>query len=195
LIDTGGDGPAVLLLHGLAGHAGEWAETAAALPEYRVVAFDARGREGDLSRAAHVAEAVSVIEALDLAPVVLVGQSLGGVTAFLTAAWHPDLVRGLVIVEAGPDVPEDVDAFVADVIARLPAWAAAKPGWPTFDLDVMARTLRAACERPWHAEWDTVACPRLVVTRDDIPGAGHDLHLDAPVAFAALLREFLVSVA
>jgi pimeloyl-ACP methyl ester carboxylesterase len=27
--DFGGGGPAVLLLHGLAGHAGEWAETAA----------------------------------------------------------------------------------------------------------------------------------------------------------------------
>jgi pimeloyl-ACP methyl ester carboxylesterase len=195
LIDTGGDGPAVLLLHGLAGHAGEWARTAAALPGYRVVAYDARGRDGDLSREAHVAEAVSVIEALGLAPVVLVGQSLGGLTAFLTAAAHPELVRALVVVEAGPDAPEDPDAFVTGVIARLPAWAAAKENWPAIDLDAMDRTLRAACARSYRAEWDAVRCPRLVVTREDVPGAGHDLHLDRPAEWTAILRDFLAAAA
>ena len=32
-IDFGGDGPSVLLLHGLAGHVGEWGETAGWLTE------------------------------------------------------------------------------------------------------------------------------------------------------------------
>jgi pimeloyl-ACP methyl ester carboxylesterase len=42
--DFGGDGAAVLLLHGLAGHADEWTETASWLTKRcRVVAFDARG--------------------------------------------------------------------------------------------------------------------------------------------------------
>lgn len=42
--DFGGDGPAVLLLHGLAGHAEEWAQTASWLTaRWRVVALDAAG--------------------------------------------------------------------------------------------------------------------------------------------------------
>jgi pimeloyl-ACP methyl ester carboxylesterase len=198
ICDFGGNGPAVLFLHGLAGHAAEWAPTARALvPRYRAVAFDARGHGGsvprpvDVSPAAHVADTAFVIESLGLAPVVIVGQSLGGVTAFLTAAAHPELVRALVVVEAGPDAPSDPDAFVADVMGRLPAWAASKPEWPPFDPAVMARTLRAAAARAYYAEWDMVSCPRIVVTRDDIPGAGHDLHLDHPAEWQALLLGFL----
>jgi pimeloyl-ACP methyl ester carboxylesterase len=43
-IDFGGDGEPVLLLHGLAGYAGEWAQTAGWLTgRARVVALDARG--------------------------------------------------------------------------------------------------------------------------------------------------------
>ena len=78
--DFGGQGLAVLLLHGLAGHSKEWAETASWLAtRCRVVALDARGRghserfPPDLSREALVADAAFVIEALELAPVVVIG--------------------------------------------------------------------------------------------------------------------------
>jgi pimeloyl-ACP methyl ester carboxylesterase len=107
--DGGGTGPGLLLLHGLAGHAAEWAATAGRLRDaYRVVALDQRGhgaserRPGDVSRAACVADVIGVVEGLRLAPVVLVGQSLGGNTALLAAAERPDLVRALVLVDAGP---------------------------------------------------------------------------------------------
>lgn len=102
-VDFGGSGAPVMLLHGLAGHAGEWAESASWLTErHRVVALDARGHGNseripeDVSRIAHVADTVFVIKELGLGPVILVGQSLGGHTAFLTAAANPDLVRVLV---------------------------------------------------------------------------------------------------
>ncbi len=59
--DHGGDGPPLLLLHGLAGHCGEWEALAARFAAtHRVIAFDARGsgastrRPGDVTRAAHV---------------------------------------------------------------------------------------------------------------------------------------------
>src|SRR5579863_449772 len=92
-LDFGGRGPSVLLLHGLAGHAGEWAESARWMTaRNHVVAFDARGHGQsqrvpvDVSRAAHVADTVFVVEKLGLAPVTLIGQSLGGLTALLVAA-------------------------------------------------------------------------------------------------------------
>jgi pimeloyl-ACP methyl ester carboxylesterase len=102
-------GPSVLLLHGLAGHAGEWDAVAEWLSDrYRVVALDQRGhgaserRPADVSRAAYVADVVAVITELGLGEVILVGQSLGGQTAMLVAAAHPGLVRALVMIEAGP---------------------------------------------------------------------------------------------
>ena len=64
-----------------------------------MVAFDARGhghgerRPRDVSRRANVADAVAVIDALQLAPVVLVGQSLGGQTSLLVAAERPEGAR------------------------------------------------------------------------------------------------------
>ncbi|MEV8345534.1 alpha/beta fold hydrolase [Streptomyces niveus] len=85
----------VLLLHGLAGHTAEWDALAELLgPAYRLVGYDAQGGRSDrlpedVSRSAHVRDAVAVAEQLALARLVLIGQSLGGLTALLTAAAHP----------------------------------------------------------------------------------------------------------
>lgn len=104
--DTGGSGPAVVILHGLAGSAREFFPTAAALPEFRTVLMDLRGHggstrhPGDLSRGAYVADVVHVIEEALGHPVILVGQSMGAHTAMLVAAARPDLVVRLVLVEA-----------------------------------------------------------------------------------------------
>jgi pimeloyl-ACP methyl ester carboxylesterase len=119
--DYGGEGPAVVLLHGLAGNAREWDNTASWLTDgHRVVALDARGhgrserRPADVSRARHVEDVVFWINELALAPVQLLGQSLGGHTAFLTASGHPDVVQALVVAEstpaASPDAPGVVQA-------------------------------------------------------------------------------------
>jgi pimeloyl-ACP methyl ester carboxylesterase len=123
-LDFGGDGPSVLLLHGLAGHAGEWTDTAQWLTgRCRVVALDARGHGGserfpaDVSRAAHVADAVFAAERLGLGRLVVVGQSLGGQSALLVAAERPDLVRGLVVADASPAGGADMKAIEATVTA------------------------------------------------------------------------------
>ncbi|MFJ4185140.1 alpha/beta fold hydrolase [Kitasatospora sp. NPDC089509] len=125
--DWGGRGPAVVLLHGLAGHAGEWDVLAGALSDrYRVVAVDQRGHGGserrpeDVSRAAYVADVVAVLEQLDLGRAVLAGQSLGGHTAMLAAAAHPGRVCALALVEAGAGGP---DPAVADGVGQwLASW-------------------------------------------------------------------------
>ncbi|MFD0369469.1 alpha/beta fold hydrolase [Streptomyces sp. NPDC127114] len=84
----------LLLLHGLAGHAGEWDGIARRLRAdgHRVVALDQRGHGAserhpqNVSRAAYVADVLAVIAELGLSDVVLVGQSYGGHAALLTAA-------------------------------------------------------------------------------------------------------------
>ena len=108
--DYGGNGPIVMLLHGLCGYAGEWRETAAWLSAtHRVLVPEQRGhgrserKPADVSRRAYVEDAATWVELLASAPVALVGQSLGGHTGFLLASSRPDLVSRLVVAEASPD--------------------------------------------------------------------------------------------
>lgn len=98
-----GSGQALLLLHGLAGQAGEWDALARLLRAdgHRVVALDQRGHgaserhPADTSRAAYVADIVAVLDDPELGlgggpggrPPVLVGQSYGGHAALLAAAF------------------------------------------------------------------------------------------------------------
>jgi pimeloyl-ACP methyl ester carboxylesterase len=123
----------VLLLHGLAGHCGEWEHTAAALtPAYRVLALDQRGhgrseREPvDVSREAFMADVARVIVERGLGPVVLVGQSMGANTALLVAAEHPELVAALVVVEGSPDGPAPGEPS-PDTASRIREWLGS---WP-----------------------------------------------------------------
>jgi pimeloyl-ACP methyl ester carboxylesterase len=128
--DFGGDGPSALLLHGLAGHTDEWAQTASWLTaRCRVVALDARGHgrserfPADVSRDAVVADAVFVVEQLGLQPVVVVGQSVGGLTALSLAARRPELMRGLVLVDASPSGGgEGVEEAVSATARALREW-------------------------------------------------------------------------
>jgi pimeloyl-ACP methyl ester carboxylesterase len=132
--DFGGSGPPILLLHGLAGYAGEWERSAQLLIDhYRLFALDQRGHgdsercPDDVSRDAFLEDAAEAIRQIGLGPVTLIGQSMGANTAMLTAAEHPDLVRSLVIIEGSPDGPEspDHEPEIATQIRDLFA------AWPT----------------------------------------------------------------
>lgn len=135
--DYGGTGTPVMLLHGLAGHATEWNQTASWLTKnHRVMAPDLRGHGQsdrhpyDSSRTAHVEDVAAWIQHFSLGPVTLVGQSLGGHTAFLLAARHPHLVRKLVVAEADPGTPEKHQARSEDdeTVTRVKRWL---EDWPT----------------------------------------------------------------
>lgn len=120
--------PVVVLLHGLAGHAGEWELTAEALAgDVRIIAFDQRGhgrstrRPEDTAPEAFVTDVVAVINQLaGGGPVALVGQSMGAHIAMLVAAHHPDLVERLVMVEGG--VGGGGQDMVDRVAGSLSAW-------------------------------------------------------------------------
>ncbi|MEW2402369.1 alpha/beta hydrolase [Streptomyces sp. NPDC046862] len=166
-------GAPLLLLHGLAGHMGEWE---ALLPPllsdgHRIVAYDARGhgsstrKPKDMSRAAAVQDALTVIRALDLAPVTLIGQSLGGHTALLTAASHPALIHSLVLIEAGPGGPNPT------LPTEIAAWLD-KGEHPAFDgvdhvdrvdrATMLAAIVELATTAYWPA-WERVTCSTLLV--------------------------------
>ena len=97
----------MLALHGSFGRGAVFAALAERLQgAARVVALDQRGHGlaehgGPFSRDEFVADAAAVIDRLGSAPVVVLGHSLGGITAYQPAAQHPDLVRALIIEDIG----------------------------------------------------------------------------------------------
>ena len=109
-LDWGGDGPPLVMLHGLTGHAHTWDHTAAALGDrYRVIALDQRGH-GDSEWAppyggGRMAEdLLAFLDALQLGEVTLMGLSMGGLVAFIFAASHPERVRDLIVLDIGPEI-------------------------------------------------------------------------------------------
>src|SRR5215207_5231286 len=102
---VGGEGEPLLLLHGLAGSTGNWAELLPdLLQRYRVLAIDLPGHAGSgrLPRGASTADfaavAAAVLEAEALGPALVAGHSFGGLVALRLARSRPELVRGLLLV-------------------------------------------------------------------------------------------------
>ncbi|MBI2468820.1 MAG: alpha/beta hydrolase [Candidatus Rokubacteria bacterium] len=110
--DWGGRGAPLLALHGSSAHAHWWDPVARRLaPRFRVLALDWRGhgrsewpRPPAYRTEDFVADLVGVIERLGLDRVVVAGHSMGGHAALVFAAWHPDRLARLVIVDAKPMV-------------------------------------------------------------------------------------------
>jgi esterase len=128
MLDWGGDGPALLLLHGGALTAHTWDPVCQSLRDrYRCLALDQRGHgdsewspELDYSIDAYVRDLAGLVESLDLQQLVVVGQSLGAVNALTYSARHPDKVAGLVMIDAGPWVQREGAGRIADFVLADP---------------------------------------------------------------------------
>jgi pimeloyl-ACP methyl ester carboxylesterase len=121
-----GPGSGVVLLHGLAGHSGEWARVVSRMPAYDAIALDLRGHgrseryPSDVSPDAFCSDVIAVIGATGQKQVHLVGQSFGGHIAFLVASWQPKRVASLTVIEADPERPKP---GVEEQVARwLRSW-------------------------------------------------------------------------
>jgi len=104
---VGGEGPPVILVHGLGGLASNWRLVAPALAlERRVIIpeLPGHGASGRLDGATSLdpfADAVlAVVEAEGAAPAPWVGHSLGGLVALRAAVKRPDAVTGIVLAAA-----------------------------------------------------------------------------------------------
>lgn len=103
---TGGDKPPVVLLHGLMLNGSCWTPLARTLEEdYDVIMPDARGH-GSSSAPDHgyrydnlAADVMGLIDALGLAAPVLIGHSMGGMTAAVVVSRNSKRFRGLVLAD------------------------------------------------------------------------------------------------
>jgi pimeloyl-ACP methyl ester carboxylesterase len=99
----GGDGPPLVLVHGSGMSASTWAPLMPYLGAYRLIAFDLPGfglsdaldYRGRSLRSHAVAQLTSLLDALDLEHVPIVGTSLGGMWALCLALDAPDRVTAV----------------------------------------------------------------------------------------------------
>ena len=111
LVDWGGEGSPLLLLHGFGHGARLWdAFVPDLLSRYHVLALDNRGHglsdidpEFRYHNAAIARDVEAVADQLGLEDAVVVGHSQGGHAAIRLAGRHPGRVKKLVLAEVGPD--------------------------------------------------------------------------------------------
>ncbi|MDT7674145.1 MAG: hypothetical protein QOD82_2047 [Pseudonocardiales bacterium] len=206
----GGTGRSILLLHGLMGRASTWWQASRWLADHgRVVAVDARAHGDTTTPTAgpwpterFVADAVEVIEALELGPAVVIGHSMGGLHGWELAAARPDLVSALVVEDMAPDHRGRTAAPWVSWFEAMPAAyesiAAVRDafGWPRPSVgDYIAECVReapdgyrlltehamaAAIAGEWGERdfWDSVArvhCPTLLLEAEESPIASEQM--------------------
>jgi N-formylmaleamate deformylase len=122
---TGGDGPTLVLAHGMADSGLCWSRVAHALEaEYDIIMPDARshGRSsrsvGDYSFEMLASDLAGLIEVLSLERPVVGGHSMGAMTAVFLAASRPELVRAT-ILEDPPFWPVTARLTEDEVESRL----------------------------------------------------------------------------
>jgi pimeloyl-ACP methyl ester carboxylesterase len=103
-----GTGPALLLLHGMAGSSRTWRDVIPRLTDrFTVIAPDLMGHGqsekpvGDYSLGAFASGLRDLLEVLDIDRATIIGQSFGGGVAMQLAYQHPEQCERLVLVDSG----------------------------------------------------------------------------------------------
>jgi esterase len=186
-LDSGGDRPLIVALHALWMEAHTFEPFAAAMPEWRVVSLDQRGHglsdhASDYSRDALVGDIAALLDHLGARePVVLIGNSLGGMNAYFFAARCPERVRAMVLEEAPPEqrgqfsfmldwkgmypTSEALEQKIGERLAWSvkPSFRETAQGWMlAFDPEELVRMIKDLDGDHWK-EWLTTKCPALVV--------------------------------
>jgi pimeloyl-ACP methyl ester carboxylesterase len=156
------DGAVVLMLHGLTSSGASWRHVAPALgAHFRVIAPDARGhgrsewtREYSFELMAD--DVVGFCEQVGILGAIVVGHSMGALTAYALAARRPDLIRLLVLEEMPPPDP---------ATPPLPLPRQRQPGddhdWRAV---IAVRRWRNAPPREWWDMADRIPAETLVIS-------------------------------
>ena len=105
------DGAVLLMLHGLTSSSQSWRNVVPVLGEhFRVIALDARGHGGsewtrDYTFKLMREDVARFMEQAGILAAIVIGHSMGAVTAYDLAATRPELIRLLVLEEMPPPDP------------------------------------------------------------------------------------------
>ena len=181
--DAGGNGAAVVLLHGGGQTRHSWKRTAQRLAQggRTAIALDARGHGDsawhptqDYSADGFIADLVRFVRTLERPPV-LVGASLGGITALAATGENPGLASALVLVDIVVTLEPRGVARIRDFMTGRPegfasledvadAIAAYNPHRPRpTNLDGLRKNVRLHDDGRWYWHWD----PAFMIDGDE----------------------------
>lgn len=154
VVDTGGSGPALLLLHGLGGQWQNWLLNIPHFAEagYRVIAPDLPGFGGSEMPAGRIsiqgfARVIDALcERLGVTDPVVVGNSMGGFVGAELALAFPTRVAKLVLVSAAGLPVENVAREPVMAVGRLMAMSAARGGVKALPMVTRPRLRRLALQ-------------------------------------------------
>ncbi len=181
-----GDAPrTALLVHGLTGRAEAFEaltnklDPAAGIPggPWRFLAPDLRGRgasreitgEGGIPE--HARDLLAFMDREGLERVVLAGHSMGAMIGVYLAAEHPERLFGLVLIDGGSDVSDEIDALLDPSIERLEGTYPSREAYleylksqPAFEnrWDEHLERYFSGDVRPSNGEWRHHANPETV---------------------------------
>ena len=153
--DYGGDGPPLLLMHGLTRNSADFEPLAAVLaPRWRLVVPDQRGRglsDSDPAPAnyrpdVYVADMFALLDALGIERCGLIGTSMGGLMAMIMGAMQPARISAMVLNDVGPELDPAGLARIAGYVG----------GGTSF------------------ADWDEAAAACAAINASAFPGFGPD---------------------
>lgn len=178
--DSGGDGPVVILIHGLGGEQRHWDRVARLLQRRcRVITYDQRGHgRSSVSSGYRIddftADLLAVVEAHEVERPVLVGHSMGALSAVEAAAGRGRRCRAVVAVDGGFRVDRPPEArnrqrYDADMarpvnrlLLRLTAAAGVGARMSAAELWDLTEAVIAR-EREMDAAYRRLMCPVLQV--------------------------------
>ena len=152
-----GQGPAVLLLHGLGWDHSLWNPTIERFaPHHRMIAADTRGHgltdkpDGPYDMEMFARDFSALADALQLTKLCVIGLSQGGMVAQNFALLRPDLVSALVLVSTSckshPSLRDNMEARIAamdkagpEAAAKIAAESIFSPGWRQANAAALAR--------------------------------------------------------
>ncbi len=121
-----GKGPAIVCIHGLTANHTCWQSLADVLaPDYRLIAYDLRGRGGSdkppkgYSLEIHARDLLGLLDHFGLKTAIIMGHSLGAEIALYVAARFPKRTKKLILVDGGLDFRAEVFDSIAPAVNRL----------------------------------------------------------------------------
>jgi pimeloyl-ACP methyl ester carboxylesterase len=204
------DGAVVLLLHGLTSSSLSWRNVAPLLGEqFRVIAPDARGHGGsqwthDYSFELMRDDVVRFMERLGILAAIVIGHSMGAITAYALAATRPDLIRLLVLEEMPPPDPANppriyprrpepgADYDWRAMIAVYRWRNAPPPVWWDFASQIQANTLMlSAAHSDFRQDRVQELSRRIPHATLASMNSNHDGHEERPSEFLRHVQPFI----
>ena len=123
--DYGGEGPALLLMHGLTRNSADFEPLAVHLSgRYRLIVPDQRGRglsqndpePGNYRPEVYVQDMFALLDGLGIAEAGLIGTSMGGLMAMVMVAMQPARISAVILNDVGPALESEAIERIASYI-------------------------------------------------------------------------------